>query len=88
MKPSEFWNCTYRELYVFVNSNSLQREEDTKQEIILLDALGEKIIDVIAKKHPKHISLVRNTFKSLFKEITEPHQQTSEEQIRILRSMK
>ena len=90
MMPSEFWNCTYRELSTFVNSNSLQREEQYKQEIILFDALGDKIIDVIGRTRPRNISLVRNTFKNLFEEELQPstHQQTIEEQIRILRSMK
>ncbi len=91
MTPNEFWNCTYREAYVFVNSNSLQREEDYKKNIILFDALGEKIINVIGRKRPKNVSLVRETFKNLFKEelkVSSSHQQTPEEQIRILRSMK
>ncbi len=90
MKPSEFWNCTYREAYTFVKSNSLQREEDYKKQIVLFDALGNKINDVIGRERPRNISLVRHTFKSLFKEELEPssHQQTIEEQIKILRSMK
>lgn len=90
MKPSEFWNCTYRELYVFVKANNSKSEEDYKKNIVLFDALGNKIIDVIGRKRPKGISLVKNTFKKLFEEELEPtyHQQTPEEQIRILRSMK
>lgn len=88
MLPSEFWNCTYRELYQYVNSNSLQREKEYKKQIVLFDALGDKIIDVIGRKHPKNISLVRNTFESLFEEELKPHQQTIEEQIQNLRSRK
>ena len=91
MKPTEFWNCTYREIYCYVKSNSLQREEDYKKEIILFDALGEKIINVIGRKNPKRIDLVRDKFSHLFeKELNseEDHQQSAEEQIRILRSMK
>ena len=91
MKPEEFWNCTYRELFVFVKSNSLQREEEYKKNIILFDALGEKIINIIGRRKPKRISLVKETFKYLFEKDIKPelpHQQTPEEQIRILRSMK
>lgn len=90
MVPSEFWNCTYREIYSYVKSNSLQREQEYKSKIILFDALGEKILDAIARKRPKSTSLVRDKFKNLFEEELEPsnHQQTPEEQIKILRSMK
>lgn len=90
MQPSEFWNCTYKELYMYVNANSLQREEDYKKQIVLFDALGNKIIDIIGRKHPKNISLVHNTFKNLFEEELQPafHYQTIDEQIKILRSMK
>lgn len=90
MKPSDFWNCTYREAYSFAHSNSLQREEEYKKEIVLLEALGNKIVGAIATKRPKNVSLVADTFKELFeKELNpSPHVQTIEEQIRILRSMK
>lgn len=88
MKPHEFWNCTYRELTEYVNSNTLQSEQILKENVILCDALCDKLIDVFAKKRPKRKSLVRDTFKNLFKKELEPHQQTPEEQIRILRSMK
>lgn len=89
MKPSEFWNCTYRECYQYVKSNSLQREEEYKKNIILFDALGEKMIDALARRHPKHTSLVKDVFGSLFeKELNSSKQQSIEEQVRILRSMK
>lgn len=90
LKPSEFWNSTYRELHVFVNANVKRREDEYKQEIVLFDALGDKIIDVIGRQKAKYTSLVKHRFKDLFKEELEPesHQQTIEEQIRILRSMK
>ena len=82
MKPSEFWSSTYRELSVFVNANSLQREQEFKQDIVLFNALGDKIIEVIGRKRPKNINLVRDVFKELFKEELEPsvpHQQTIED---------
>lgn len=87
MKPHEFWNCTYKEASEYVKANSLQREKDLKQEIVLFDALGEKIINAIARKKPKNISLVHDTFKELFKkELEKDGPQSIEEQIRNLRS--
>lgn len=88
MKPKEFWDCTYREAYMFVKSNSLQKEIDYKKNIVLLDSLGEKILSALASRHPKRVDLVRTIFKDLFKEELTPHNQTIEEQIKILRSMK
>lgn len=90
MMPSEFWNSTYRELHTFVEANVKKYENEYKQEIVLFDALGDKIIDVIGRQKAKYTSLVKHRFKDLFKEELEPttHQQTIEEQIRILRSMK
>lgn len=90
MLPSEFWNSTYKQLYKYVSARKKQEEEEFKRSIVLADALGNKIIDVIGRKKPKNISLVKNTFVHLFEKELEPtnHQQTPEEQIRILRSMK
>ena len=89
MKPHEFWNCTYKEASKYVKANSLQREKDLKQEIVLFDALGEKIINAIARKKPKKISLVQETFKGLFKEeLDKDKPQSIEEQVRNLRSRK
>jgi len=88
MKPNEFWNCTYRELVEYVNSNTLQSEESYKKQIMLFDALGYKIIKALSAKNPKNISLVRETFKNLFEEELEDKPQTIEEQIRNLRSRK
>ena len=65
-------------------------EKDLKQEIVLFDALGEKIINAIftfTRKKPKNISLVHETFKELFKkELEKDGPQSIEEQIRNLRS--
>ena len=90
MKPSEFWNCTYRELYTFVESNISHQKEEYKKQIILFDALGDKIIKSVASKHPKRVDLVRDNFRSLFEEElkNENKPQSIDEQIRILRSMR
>lgn len=89
MKPSEFWDSTYRELYTYAEANKKQRTEDFKREIVLFDALGNKLLSALASKKPKSVSLVKQTFKELFEEELAPSKtQTIEEQIRILRSMK
>ena len=86
MKPNEFWNLTYREIYKYVDSNSLQRVQEYKEQVILFDALGNKIIGAIGAKRPKNVSLVSDTFKYLFKEELKDKPQSIEEQIRNLRS--
>lgn len=87
MKPNEFWNCTYRELFLYVKSNSLQREKQYKKEIILTDAFGNKIIKAFDSKRPKSINLVTDVFSELFKEeLNTDKPQSIEEQIKNLRS--
>lgn len=91
MMPSEFWNSTYRTLYKFVKANNIRKEEDYKKQIILFDALGNKLSSELRMVKPKKVSLVTDTFSHLFEEEinqikNEP--QSIEEQIRNLRSRK
>ena len=86
MKPEEFWNCTYREALLFANSNSLQREQEYKQQIILFERYGNKIIKAFSMKNAKNINLVKDTFKKLFEEELKPKPQSVEEQIRNMRN--
>lgn len=90
MKPDEFYDCTYKEAKEFVEYNSLQREEELKNQIFLYEAITDKMISAIKWNKPKYISLIKDTFKDLFKEelkqANEPKQQTIEEQIENLRS--
>lgn len=90
MFPSEFLNCTYKQLVSFVNGRKNRENESFKNQIVLADALGNKIIDVIGRKKPKGISLIEDNFSLLFEEElkNKNHQQTIEEQIRNLRSRK
>ncbi len=90
MFPSEFLNCTYKQLVSFVNGHKNRENENFKNQIVLADALGNKIIDVIGRKKPKGISLIEDNFSLLFEEELKNrnHQQTIEEQIRNLRSRK
>ena len=86
MKPVEFWDCTYREQKLFVESNSLQRELEIKQQIILMEQYGNKIISAFNFKKPKNQSLIKDIFKELFQEDINPKTQSVEEQIRNMRN--
>lgn len=67
MKPSEFWNCTYREINTFVQSNLCRDMDSFRQDIRLLDATTDKMIqaDAMSNKRPRIVSL-QKTFESLF----------------------
>lgn len=67
MKPSEFWNGRYKEIYLFCEINVIRIKEDFKQNIILQEATTDKIIqaDSMSKK-PKIVPL-RKMFNELFK---------------------
>lgn len=90
MKPSEFWNCTYRDINLYVQSFFELKEEDLKIQIQLLDALSDKLLmsNPQVTKKPKFKKLTE-VFKKLFEKDNEDTQnQNLEEQIRILRGMK
>lgn len=88
MKPNEFYNCTYKEAKEFVEYNSLQRKNELKNNIQLLEGMADKIISATKWNKPKYISLVKNIFKDLFEEFKEGNNQNQslQDQIRILRS--
>ncbi len=90
MKPNEFWSCTYRELTLYVKSSSLQRDQDYKKNIVLANALGNKLISAF-QKHPKNIDLITmKPFDKLFEDELnqKSNVQSIEEQIKNLRSRK
>ena len=67
MKPSEFWNCTYREMILFCEVNSIRKNEQFKSDVILQEAVTNKIILADAmNKRPKVVSL-KKMFKEIFK---------------------
>lgn len=87
MKPCEFWNCTYREAKLYVQSFFNQKNNEIKAQIQLLDALSDKLLTSnpqIVKK-PKYNRLT-DIFKKLFKE--ELKEQSIDEQIEIMRGWK
>lgn len=66
--PNEFWNITYKEVNVFCQSNLTRLQDDFKRNIILQEAVTDKLIlaDAMSNRKPK-IEPLRKTFKELFK---------------------
>ncbi len=69
MKPHEFWDSTYDEVKLYVESRSFQCEFEIKQQVQLLNNLGNKLIGAgMTAKSPKNIDLIKDIYKDLFKE--------------------
>lgn len=69
MKPHEFWNCTYREARLFVESRSYQLELELKNNIMLAENLGNKMISAsMINKKPKNINLIKEIYSDFFVE--------------------
>lgn len=87
MKPFEFWNSTYREVNLFSKMNLIKITDDFKLEVTLQDESTNKMIksNPFLYDKPK-IKSLKEIFVNLFKQKEE--EQTIEEQIAILRSMK
>ncbi len=68
MKPREFWNSTYREINIYIQTHLVKIVDDLKREINLQEAVTNKTImaDSMSKK-PKIIP-IRDSYKDLFKE--------------------
>lgn len=66
LKPNEFWNMTYKEINLFCKMNMIKMQDNFKQQIILEEAVTNKLIqaDSMSKK-PKIVPL-QKTFKELF----------------------
>ena len=67
IQPKDFWNSRYKEMYLYCEMQMVRVKEGFKQEIILQEAVTDKLIraDSMSKK-PKVIPL-RNMFKELVK---------------------
>lgn len=84
MKPSEYWNITYKEANLFCMANSCKMTDDLRREINVQEAVSDKLIqsNPFLYEKPKIPRLIE-IFKDLFKK--EEKEQTIEEQMRILR---
>ncbi len=68
MKPQEFWNSTYREINIYIQTHLIKITDNLKREINLQEAVTNKLIraDSMSKK-PKIVP-IRDSYKDLFKE--------------------
>lgn len=87
MKPKEFWDCTYKEVTVYCQANVCKITDDFRRQIQIQEAVSNKMIksNPMMYKNPEVISLF-SMFKEIFNQKEE--EQTIEEQIAILRSIK
>lgn len=82
MKPREFWNSTYREINLYLQTHLVKIVDDLKREINLQEAVTNKLIraDSMSKK-PKVI-LIRDSYKGLYNEEKQELPQSSPEEIK------
>ena len=67
MKPNEFWNCEYKTINIYLQTNMIKILDDFKMQIILQEAVTDKLIRADSmSKRPKIIPL-RKMFNKLFK---------------------
>lgn len=67
MKPSEFWNSTYREINIYTQANLCHIIDNFRQDVRLQEAVTDKLImaDAMSNKKPKIVQL-QKVFKNLF----------------------
>lgn len=67
MKPQEFWNCEYKTINIYLQTNMTKILDDFKLQIILQEAVTDKLIRADSmSKRPKILPL-RKMFDKLFK---------------------
>ena len=67
MKPDEFWNCEYKTINIYLQTNMEKILDDFKMQIVLQEAVTDKLIKADSmNKKPKVIPL-RKMFNKLFK---------------------
>jgi hypothetical protein len=68
MKPNEFWNERYKDVFLYCKVNLIKLQDSFKQQISLQEAVTDKLIqaDSMLFKNPKIIP-IRKMFSDLFK---------------------
>lgn len=88
MKPDEFWNCEYRHINTFLQTNMVRILDDFKMQIMLQEAVTDKLIKADSmSKRPKVIPL-KKMFAKLFETEPKIKYQSPQEQIARLRKLK
>jgi len=86
IKPLEYWDMSFRDIYMYCEAQSLRKTEEMRKEIQVQEAMTNKLIGAsIVQKHPKVVSLM-SMFEGLFPK-EEEKVQSVEEQLRILRGI-
>lgn len=67
MKPSEFWNCRYKEICLFCEMGLLKIQDSFKQNIQLNDATTDKLIQAHPLNKAQSIKPIKQCFPNLFK---------------------
>lgn len=83
MKPNEFWNGRYIEINKYCQSHLIKIMDDLKREIVLQEAVTNKLIAGNCMNQNAKIILIKDNYPELFKEDEE--EQTLEEQRRIFK---
>ncbi len=68
MKPQEFWNSTYREINIYIQTHLIKIVDDLKREINLQEAVTNKLIRADSMSKRPKIVPIRDSYKDLFKE--------------------
>ena len=88
MKPEEYWNCEYRQINLYLQTNMFKIVDEFKMQIQLQEAVTDKLIKADSmSKRPKVIAL-RKMFAKLFKQEPKIKIQSPQEQIARLRKLK
>lgn len=88
VKPEEFWNCEYRQINSYLQTNMIKMLDEFKMQIVLQEAVTDKLIKADSmSKRPKVVPL-KKTFNKLFPQEPKIKYQSPEEQIARLRKLK
>lgn len=83
LKPSDFWEGSYKEINLYCQSQISRRIDDFKREIDLQEAVTNKLIAGDCMNQNAKMITIREQYKELFK--TEEKEQTLEEQRRLFK---
>lgn len=68
MKPREYWDSTYREISIYIQTHLVKIVDDLKREINLQEAVTNKLIMADSMSKRPKIVPIRDSYKDLFKE--------------------
>lgn len=67
MKPSDFWNATYREVLLYCQVNLIKISDEFRQKIVVQEATTDKLIQADAMREKPKVIPLKEMFKKLFK---------------------